>query len=112
MNGHTIGFTIIYTIMATLFFLVIAKYDIHMFQLASYRNSRYFRWLYPKNIFSAKRTMALLMIVPALVPHYVGIGFATAITLVALYNCFKATSPVSSVFPLLRSPPAPMVWHC
>ena len=89
MNGHTIGFTIIYTIMATLFFLVIAKYDIHMFQLASYRNSRYFRWLYPKNIFSAKRTMALLMIVPALVPHYVGIGFATAITLVALYNCFK-----------------------
>ncbi len=89
MNGHTIGFTIIYTITAALFFLVIAKYDIHMFQLASYRNSRYFRWLCPKNIFSAKRTMALLMIVPALVPHYVGIGFAAGITSVAFYNCFK-----------------------
>ena len=89
MNGHTIGFTLIYTTLATLFFLVIAKYDIHMFQLSSYRNSRYFRWLFPKNVFSSKRTMALLMIVPALVPHYVGIGFATGITVVAWFHCFR-----------------------
>ena len=89
MNGITTGFTIMYTIVATVFFLIVAKYDIHMFQLASYRYSRYFRWLVPGNIASGKRAMALLMIVPALVPHYLGTGFAFAITGFALYEAWK-----------------------
>lgn len=92
------GFTIMYTIAAALFFVMIAKYDIHMFQLSSYRYSRYFRWLVPGNIISAKRTMALLMIVPALVPHYIGIGFATGVALVACVQAWKEKFKTPLVF--------------
>lgn len=70
-----------YTVVAFAFFLLIAKYDIHMFQLSSYRYSRYFRWLVPGNIISQKRFFAFMMLVPALVPNYVGVGFATGITI-------------------------------
>ena len=72
---------IIYAVIATIFFLFIVKYDIHMFQLASYRNSRYFRWLIPGNIISKKRVLALLMLIPALFADYLGVGFATGITI-------------------------------
>ena len=72
---------IIYAVIATIFFLFIAKYDIHMFQLASYRYSRYFRWLIPGNIISKKRIFALLMLIPALFDDYLGVGFATGITI-------------------------------
>lgn len=89
MNGITIGFTITYTIIAAIFFLIMAKYDIHMFQLSSYRYSRYFRWLVPGNIVSTKRIMALLMLVPVLATDYVGVGFATGITGVALVQAWK-----------------------
>ena len=82
-------FAIIYAIVATIFFLVIAKYDIHMFQLSSYRYSRYFRWLIPGNIVSEKRIMALLMIVPALIPHTFGIGFVVGITGVAIARAWQ-----------------------
>lgn len=75
------GTIIIYTVVAFAFFLLIAKYDIHMFQLSSYRYSRYFRWLVPGNIISHKRFFAFMMLVPALVPDYVGAGFATGITI-------------------------------
>lgn len=74
-------FAIKYAIVAMLFFLVMGKYDIHMFQLSSYRYSRYFRWLVPGNIISQKRFFAFMMLVPALVPNYVGVGFATGITI-------------------------------
>ncbi len=63
-----------------LFFLMIAKYDIHMFQLSSYRNIRYFRWLFPGNIISAKRTMALAMLVAIFIPGDFGSGFALGVT--------------------------------
>ena len=89
MESITIGFTVTYTIVAAIFFLIMAKYDIHMFQLSSYRYSRYFRWLIPDNIVSEKRTMALLMVIPALVPHYLGIGFATGVAGVALARTWK-----------------------
>ena len=89
-----------YTIVATVFFLIVAKYDIHMFQLASYRYSRYFRWLVPGNIASGKRAMALLMIVPALVPHYLGTGFAFAITGFALYEAWKEKFKTPLVYTL------------
>ena len=75
------GTIVIYTVVAFAFFLLIAKYDIHMFQLSSYRYSRYFRWLVPGNIISQKRFFAFMMLVPALVPNYVGVGFATGITI-------------------------------
>lgn len=87
------GTIIIYTAVAALFFLMIAKYDIHMFQLSSYRYSRYFRWLVPGNIISRNRIFALLMVVPVIFPNYIGAGFATGITagawLVALREKFK-----------------------
>ncbi len=75
------GTIVTYTVVAFAFFLLIAKYDIHMFQLSSYRYSRYFRWLVPGNIISQKRFIAFMMLIPALVPNYVGIGFATGITI-------------------------------
>ena len=89
MNGITIGFTITYTIIAAIFFMIMAKYDIHMFQLSSYRYSRYFRWLVPGNIVSRKRIMALLMLVPVFATDYAGVGFATGITGVALAQAWK-----------------------
>lgn len=75
------GNTIIYSVVAFAFFLLIAKYDIHMFQLSSYRYSRYFRWLVPGNILSKKRLLAFMMLIPALAPNYLGAGFATGITI-------------------------------
>ena len=75
------GTIIIYTTVAVAFFVMIARYDIHMFQLSSYRYSRYFRWLVPGNIVSKYRVLALLMLVPALFPNYLGVGFATGITI-------------------------------
>ena len=72
-----------------LFFLMIAKYDIHMFQLASYRNSRYFRWLAPNNIISIKRLFAVAMLAAAFIPGYFGSGFATGVTAAAWFYCFS-----------------------
>ena len=74
------GTLVIYSIIAAVFFLMIARYDIHMFQLSSYRYSRYFRWLVPGNIVSRNRIFALLMLLPAIFPNYLGVGFATGIT--------------------------------
>ncbi len=75
------GTIIIYTAVAFAFFVMIARYDIHMFQLSSYRYSRYFRWLFPGNIVSKNRVLALLMLVPAFSPDYLGTGFATGVTI-------------------------------
>ena len=83
------NFAIIYAIVAFLFFLMIAKYDIHMFQLSSYRNSRYFRWLIPGNIMSQKRAMALGMLAMAFCPGYIEIGFVAVITVVSWIDCFN-----------------------
>ena len=82
-------FTIKYAIVALLFFLMIAKYDIHMFQLASYRNSRYFRWLLPSNIIGIKRLFAVIMLAGAFIPGYFGSGFAAGVTAAAWFYCFS-----------------------
>ena len=82
-------FAIKYAIVALLFFLMIAKYDIHMFQLASYRNSRYFRWLVPGNIISIKRLFAVAMLVAAFIPGYYGSGFTAGITAAGWFYCFS-----------------------
>ena len=80
---------IIYAIAATLFFLVAAKYDIHMFQLSSYRNSRYFRWLIPGNIISTKRILSLVMLAAAFIPGYLGVSLAAVTVMVGYAHCFK-----------------------
>ena len=72
-----------------LFFLMIAKYDIHMFQLASYRNSRYFRWLFPSNIIGIKRLFAVIMLAGAFIPGYFGSGFTAGVTAAAWFYCFS-----------------------
>lgn len=78
--------TIIYAIFALQFFLIIAAYDIHMFQLNSYRYSRYFRWLVPGNIVSLKRVMALGMLLAIFIPENIA---AIAITLFAFIHSTK-----------------------
>ena len=83
------GITVIYTVVAFAFFLLIAKYDIHMLQLSSYRYSRYFRWLVPGNIISEKRFYALLVFVSAFLPMSWGLGFATSITLWAWVDALR-----------------------
>ena len=82
-------FTIKYAIVALLFFLMMAKYDIHMFQLSSYRYSRYFRWLIPGNIISIKRAISLAMLGAAFIPGHFGSGFATGVTAAGWFYCFS-----------------------
>lgn len=83
------GTIVIYTVVAFAFFLLIAKYDIHMLQLSSYRYSRYFRWLVPGNIISDKRFYAFLVFVSAFLPMSWGLGFATSITLWAWIDALR-----------------------
>lgn len=85
MNTLAVG----YAIVATFFFLMIAKYDIHMFQLSSYRNRRYFRWLIPGNIISLKRTFALILFAAAFIPGYWATGIAALITVIGYIHCFR-----------------------
>ena len=85
MNTLAVG----YAIVATFFFLMIAKYDIHMFQLSSYRNRRYFRWLIPGNIISLKRTFALILFTAAFTPGYWAPGIAALITVIGYIHCFR-----------------------
>ena len=85
MNTLAVG----YAIVATFFFLMIAKYDIHMFQLSSYRNRRYFRWLIPGNIISLKRAFALTLFTAAFIPGYWATGIAALITTIGYIHCFR-----------------------
>ena len=78
-----------YLITAFLLFLVIAKYDIHMFQLASYRNSRYFRWLIPGNIISIKRLFTVAMLAAAFIPRDFDWCLPIAITAAAWFHSFS-----------------------
>ena len=82
-------FAIKYAIAALFFFMMIAKYDIHMFQLSSYRNNRYFRWLVPGNIFAIKRLMAVAILAAAFIPGYFGMSFAVGVTAAAWFYCFS-----------------------
>ena len=91
-------FAIKYAITAMMFFLMIAKYDIHMFQLSSYRNSRYFRWLIPGNILSIKRLLAIAMLGSAFIPGYFGWGVAMGITTGGWIYCFREKFKTPLVF--------------
>ncbi|MBQ5663652.1 MAG: UDP-N-acetylmuramoyl-tripeptide--D-alanyl-D-alanine ligase [Bacteroidaceae bacterium] len=48
-------FSIIYTLAVVVCSIVTLRYDIQMFQLSSYRYSRYFRWWWPANIFTHRK---------------------------------------------------------
>ena len=82
-------FNIIYAVIATTMYLIIAKYDIHMFQLNSYRYSRYFRWLAPKNIVSTKRVFALIALLSAFLPDYYDLGCLSGVTTIALIHALR-----------------------
>lgn len=58
MNPLTIALPVAFIIIFT---LLAVKHDLHMFQLSSYRYSRYFRWLVPHNILSRTRICALIL---------------------------------------------------
>lgn len=70
---------ILYIAACAVFFALIAKYDIHMFQLSSYRPDRYRRWLFSGNVASLKRLFSLLMLAGAFIPGYWGCGFAAGV---------------------------------
>lgn len=61
--------TIILIVIGIVVFLIATKYDIHMFQLNSYRYSRYFRWLLPANIHTHRKWVLALIFVCAALPH-------------------------------------------
>lgn len=74
--------TIIYIIACTAAYITAAKYDIHMFQLSSYRYSRYLRWLLPDNLHTHRKWMLAAMLVCPVLPF---IGTITASILAILY---------------------------
>ena len=82
-------FNILYAVTAMVMYLIVAKYDIHMFQLNSYRYSRYFRWLAPGNIISTKRVFALIALASAFLPDYYGLGSISGVTVVALLHALR-----------------------
>ena len=47
--------SIIYTLSVVACCIITLRYDIQMFQLSSYRYSRYFRWWWPANIFTHRK---------------------------------------------------------
>ena len=75
---------------AIYFGLISAKHDIHMFQLSSYRYSRYLRWLGQGNILGSNRTLAIAIIAISLIPNRLitTILVAAAIIFVLLPNMF------------------------
>lgn len=52
-------YNIMNVVVVSLLFFLSAKYDIHMFQLSSYRYNRYFRWLFPSNLHTHAKWLLL-----------------------------------------------------
>ena len=76
----------IYTLVALLlhaiyFGVISARHDIHMFQLNSYRYSRYLRWLGQGNIWSRNRAYAIAIVAFSLIPHPMYAALGTAATI-------------------------------
>ena len=55
-------FSIIFTLFVVACCIVTMRYDIQMFQLSSYRYSRYFRWWWPANILTHRKWWPLAII--------------------------------------------------
>lgn len=55
----------LYLILYILFFAFVSVDNIHLFQLNSYRYSRYFRWLFPSNIMTADRLFGIILLAAA-----------------------------------------------
>ena len=56
----------LYLILYVLFFAFVSVDNIHLFQLNSYRYSRYFRWLFPSNIMTTDRLLGIILLAAAL----------------------------------------------
>ena len=54
-------FSIIYTIVCLLCMPTTLRYDLQMFQLNSYRYSRYFRWWFPANILTHRKWWMIMV---------------------------------------------------
>ncbi|MBQ3539530.1 MAG: UDP-N-acetylmuramoyl-tripeptide--D-alanyl-D-alanine ligase [Bacteroidaceae bacterium] len=90
--------SIIYTITAALLYIMIAKYDIHMFQLSSYRYNRYFRWLVPGNIISPKRGFALAALIASFFSGYYGPGILAIVTVFTFISSLREKFKTPLVF--------------
>ncbi len=73
--------TIINWVIGFVLFVVATKYDIHMFQLNSYRYSRYFRWFFPANIHTHRKWVLLLIFICMLIPHITSTAIAGVLAL-------------------------------
>lgn len=54
-------FSIIYTVVCLLCMPTTLRYDLQMFQLSSYRYSRYFRWWFPANILTHRKWWMIMV---------------------------------------------------
>ena len=75
-------YTLVALLLCAIYFGVIsAKHDIHMFQLNSYRYSRYLRWLGQGNIWGGNRAFAIAIVAFSLIPHplYAAAGIVATI---------------------------------
>ncbi len=59
-------FSLIYTIVCLLGIPTALRYDMQMFQLSSYRYSRYFRWWFPANILTHRKWWTIIIALCAL----------------------------------------------
>lgn len=79
MNLYIIISTLL--LCAIFFGTISAKHDIHMFQLSSYRYSRYMRWLGQGNIFGINRIIAFALLFCTLLPYPIIVLSAVAVAL-------------------------------
>lgn len=77
-------FSIIYVAACLLCSLVTLRYDMQMFQLSSYRYSRYFRWWFPQNILTHRKWL-LVLVVLCMLNGWLSI-VAVAIVVVSIYK--------------------------
>ena len=83
-------YTIITLVLCILTFAAAAVRDIHMFQLSSYRYSRYFRWLVPANIFAKNRIYAAVLCAAFLVAGKLQALFALVMFTIITIDIFKS----------------------
>ncbi|MCG6186381.1 UDP-N-acetylmuramoyl-tripeptide--D-alanyl-D-alanine ligase [Maribellus maritimus] len=61
------------------------QYELHMMQLNSYRNKRYYRWL-RKHLFEQKRVIELIFCIIITLIFFTKINYATVISIIVLYS--------------------------
>lgn len=82
-------YTTVTLLLCILTFAAAVVRDIHIFQLSSYRYSRYFRWLIPANIFTRNRIYTAVLCV-AFLSGYMQALFALAAFAIIAFEIFKS----------------------